>query len=171
MQFSDLTKERHSSRSFDPERAVDQGLLEHLLESASHAPSAVNLQPWKILVIKNQPGLDRIHAAYPRDWFMNAPIVVAVSGFRRDAWTRPSDGYNSLETDLAIYLYHFVLAAADVGLATCWISNFEPDVLAQALELAQDQEVFGLTPLGYAKTNQKATLQERKPWRTTVRWI
>ena len=149
MNFDQLVRTRYSQRSYDPERPVPQELLTQLLETAHWAPSAANRQPWQILVIQSAAALNRIHPAYPRDWFLAAPCVLAVKGWRSRAWTRAFDHYNSLETDLAILTDHLTLAAADLGLGTCWIANFDPLVLAEALELQADEVVFSLSPLGY----------------------
>lgn len=57
---------RRSIRAFKPEE-VPEKLIVKLLEIATHAPSAVNLQPWEFFVIKGQVLRD-LKAAYVRDY-------------------------------------------------------------------------------------------------------
>jgi nitroreductase len=150
MDFYQLARHRHSQRAYDNDRPIPKDLLDLLLDTARHAPSAANRQPWQILVIQSERMRDAVHAAYPRDWFMAAPCILVVKGLRAKAWTRAFDGYNSLETDLAILMDHLTLAATDLGLCTCWIANFDPEVLRQAINLADDEVVYSISPLGYA---------------------
>jgi hypothetical protein len=37
--------------------------------------------------------------------------------------------------------------------ATCWIANFDPQLLRVALGLTRHQEIFAITPLGYPRAD------------------
>ena len=43
-----------------------------------------------------------------------------------------------------------MLAAADRGVDNCWINFFDPDKLASALELPENEEILMLLDLGFA---------------------
>ena len=43
-----------------------------------------------------------------------------------------------------------ILAAADEGVDSCWINRLDPDELAKALELPQNEEILMAMDLGYA---------------------
>jgi nitroreductase len=149
MDFAEVVRTRSSIRDYDPARAVPRAVLERILEAGRLAPSASNRQPWKFLVISSSDALAKVRRCYARPWFQDAPHVLAVAGSVKAAWTRQADGWNSLETDLAIAMDHLVLAATSEGVGTCWIAAFQPDVLRAALGLGADQRVFAITPLGY----------------------
>ena len=51
--------------------------------------------------------------------------------------------------DLAIAMDHMILAAANAGLGTCWIANFDETAARQVLRLPDDVEPIIFTPLGY----------------------
>jgi nitroreductase len=53
MTVDEAIKTRRSTRAFLP-RPVDPGLLRGLLESARHAPSGGNLQPWRLYVLAGE---------------------------------------------------------------------------------------------------------------------
>ncbi|MBN2634315.1 MAG: nitroreductase family protein [Bacteroidales bacterium] len=164
MEYYDLIRTRESLRSYDAGRPVPREILERIIEAGRLAPSAANRQPWKFLVISDEPLLAKIRLCYHREWFREAPHVLVIIGLKDSAWTRNYDGYNSIETDTAIAMTHLVLAAQNEGVGTCWIAAFDPGLLREALELKQDQVVFGITPLGYPKAGyQKSTLKNRKP--------
>ena len=42
-----------------------------------------------------------------------------------------------------------ILAAAEVGIATCWIGGFGEDGIKKALSISDDARVVAVTPLGY----------------------
>lgn len=151
MDFTELITNRESIRNFDPDRPVSKEVLEKILDAGRLAPSACNDQPWKFLVVSSREMLEKIRACYHREWFKEAPHILVVLGYKDKAWVRRHDGYNSIETDLAIAMTHLILAAENEGVGTCWIANYDPKILAKALGLTGDQVVFSITPLGYQK--------------------
>ncbi|MDD4033713.1 MAG: nitroreductase family protein, partial [Bacteroidales bacterium] len=64
--------------------------------------------------------------------------------------------------DLAIAIDHLTLQATDLGLATCWVCNFNPEICVQELELPEGLEPAVLIPLGYPADEPDITRHERK---------
>ena len=150
MDFYDLVTKRCSIRSYERNKAVPDDVLRRILNAGRVAPSAANLQPWRFHVVQSEKMLQKIYSCYARGWIQSVPCFLIVSGNRDEAWVRRKDGYNSIETDLTIIMDHLVLAATFEGLGTCWIAAFDPDMLREALHLKPNEEVFAMTPLGYA---------------------
>jgi len=163
MDFHQLAATRRSVRSYDTGRAIPDDILLRILDAGRLAPSAKNLQPWKFHIVRSPEALEKAQASYSREWLRSAPCLLVVSGRRSGAWVRNLDGYNSLETDLAIVLDHLVLAATAEGLGTCWIAAFDPEVLRTALGLVTDDEIFAFTPLGYPAPGAVTAPKNRKP--------
>lgn len=149
MEFYDLIHVRESIRDYDPHNPVSKDILERILDAGHMAPSACNNQPWKILVIESAEMLEKVRACYHSKWFKDAPQILIVVGAKDKAWIRRDDGYNSIETDMAIAMTHLILAAENEGVGTCWVEAYNPKILRDALELDDNQVVFGITPLGY----------------------
>ncbi len=172
MELSDVIQYRVSVRNYDPEKQVPKEVLKRILEAGRLAPSATNAQPWKFLVISSAEMRSRVHESYTASWFRDAPIILVVTGSRKDAWTRSYDGYNSLETDLTIAMDHMILAAENEGVGTCWIEAYDPAKLRSALSLAEDDEVFSITPLGYPRSGFVKQIQKkRKPLEEIVTFL
>ena len=155
MEYSELIKNRESVRNYDPDRPVPGEIIGKILDAGRSAPSACNYQPWKFLVISSPPMLDKVHQCYRKEWFANAPHILVIVGLKDHAWVRSYDGYNSLETDVAIAMTHIILAATNEGVGTCWIAAFDPEVLRKALDLNDNQVVYCITPLGYPRSGYK----------------
>ena len=162
MEFYDLIHSRESVRNYDPDRPVTKEILERILDAGRLALSACNIQPYKFLVISSSEKLEKVRACYNRDWFKEAPHILIVMGLRDQAWNRSYDGYNSIETDVAIALTHIILAAENEGVGTCWIAAYNPVILKEALNLNENQLIFGITPLGYPKPGFIKTLNKKR---------
>lgn len=104
MKFIELTKERHSVRSYTA-RPVEQEKLDYILECARLAPSAVNKQPWKFMVVQSPEGKSKICQCYAREWMAEAPLYIIVCAVADEAWTRRYDGKNHADIDAAIATY------------------------------------------------------------------
>lgn len=162
MEFYDLIRSRESVRNYDPDRLVSKEILERILDAGRLAPSACNIQPYKFLVISSSEKLKKVRACYNRDWLKEAPHMLIVIGLRDQAWKRSYDGYNSIETDVAIALTHIILAAENEGIGTCWIAAYNPVILKEALNINENQLIFGITPLGYPKPGFIKTLNKKR---------
>ena len=167
-----MIRSRESIRNYDPERKVPEEVLSRILEAGRLAPSAGNRQPWTFILVSSDAKLREVKESYSRAWFHDAPHVLAVVGDKTKSWVRPYDGYNSIETDLAIAMDHMILAAENEGAGTCWIIAFDYDKLAVALGLSENEVVYCITPLGYPKAGfRKKENKTRKPFGEIVKRI
>jgi nitroreductase len=151
MEYSELIRKRESVRNYDPYRPVPKEVMERILDAGRMAPSACNYQPWKFLVISSPVLLEKVRACYPRPWFKDAPHILVILGLKDQAWVRSYDGYNSIETDVAIAMTHIILAAENEGVGACWVEAYNPALLIEAINPGESQLIFGITPLGYTK--------------------
>jgi nitroreductase len=148
MQFMELIKKRHSIRAYKSNK-IESEKLEQILEAARVAPTAANRQAFKIVVISTEGRQEELKAIYNRDWFVKAPVIIGICSQPQKAWKR-SDGKNYADIDAAIVMDHIVLAAADLGLGTCWIGAFDPKAAREILKLEEGLEPIAFTPIGYA---------------------
>ena len=172
MEYTELIRSRESIRNYDPNRPVPKEILVKILEAGRLAPSACNYQPWKFLVISSSVMLEKVRVCYQRDWFKDAPHVLVILGLKDQAWKRSYDGYNSIETDVAIAMTHIILAAENEGVGACWVEAYNPAVLKDAINQGENQLIFGITPLGYTKSGfKKASEKNRKSLEEIVEFI
>lgn len=167
MDFEQLIKQRYSVRHYKDTQVEDEKLQE-VLNAARLAPSAANRQPIRIVVIRTKDWEDKLRTIYNRDWFIQAPIIICVVGLPGKAWTR-YDGSNYYLVDAAIAMDHMILAAANLGLGTCWIAAFNPDAAKEVLNLSDNEEPVVFTPLGYPADQHGE--KERKELQELVQYI
>ncbi|NLI89129.1 MAG: nitroreductase [Epulopiscium sp.] len=167
MSLESIVKQRYSVRKFK-DKEVEKDKISQILELVRMAPSAVNLQPWHFMVIRDKELKDRIANTYNRDWLKKAPVIIVACGNHDESWKR-RDGKDHCDIDLAIAVDHLTLAAAEQGLGTCWVCNFDSKECAQILELADNLEAIALIPLGYPLSDEiKET--PRKAFDEIVSW-
>ena len=170
--FLDLAEKRRSVRAYKPDD-VPEELLQTVLEAGRLAPSACNKQPWRFIVVRSETVRRALGAAYAREWFWKAPLVIAVCILPKEAWTRSHDGKNYAMADGALAMDHLQLAAAELGLGTCWIAAFDPATAREILGLPDGVEIVGMTPLGFPDVETNPRVRSRRPLGETVmkeRW-
>ena len=143
--FMRILKSRYSCHSFN-KYPVSESKLRMILEAGRLAPSAQNLQPTRIWVVKSEDALARlrtVHHCY------GAPVVLIVGCRNEEAWVRECDGIISAKTDAAIVLTHLMLTATDAGLANMWIWDFNPGKIREALPETREHGIYGLLAIGH----------------------
>ena len=158
MEFTELIQKRYSVRSYksDP---VEQDKLDHILESARMAPTAANRQPFRLIVSQTGGRISDFKRVYDRDWFVQAPLIICACAYPEKGWVR-YDGKSYVDVDVAIAMDHLILAAANLGLGTCWIASFNVDAARDVFCLPDELDPIVLSPLGYP--NDKPSRKERK---------
>lgn len=149
MEFLETIESRYSVRGYEP-TPVEPEKIQAILEAARIAPTASNRQPFRIIVIDTAANRDRLQKIYAREWFSEAPVVIAVCSIPTEAWVR-SDGKNYSDVDAAIVMDHIVLSATAMGLGTCWVAAFDPRAARELLQLEKTWEPLAFTPIGYRR--------------------
>ncbi len=167
MEFFDLIGNRYSVRSYRP-TPVEKDTLDRILEAAVIAPTAANRQPFRLIVIPTRGREAALGRVYPRDWFVQAPLVICACGVEAEAWTR-RDGKSYVDVDVTIAMDHLILAAHALGLGTCWIGAFDAAAAREVLGLEPGLEPLAFTPLGYPADAPRP--KKRRPVSELVRFL
>jgi nitroreductase len=104
--------------------------IRRVLEAGRKAPSAFHSQPWHFIVVENERLKRRV--ADPQHWAANAPIMIVALGLENPEesdvhYPQYLDSIKEYHEngeyllDVGIAFEHVILAATDLGLATCWM--------------------------------------------------
>jgi len=167
MDFSELVKNRYSVRAYKPDPVEDEKLAA-VLEAARLAPTAANRQPFLLFVIDTKGREEELSRIYHREWFVQAPLIICACGLPGEVW-KGEHGRDYLGVDVAIAMDHLILAAAELGLGTCWIGAFDAEAAREILNLPEDADPIVFTPLGYPADTPKP--KERKPLDEIARYL
>lgn len=167
MDYFDLIGQRYSVRSYKPD-AVEDEKLRKVLEAGVIAPTACNLQPFKLTVMPVDKHFDTLKKICPASFFTQAPLVIGIYADTNAAWVR-KDGKSFADVDAAIVMDHIILAATALGLGTCWIGAFNAQAASDAAGLGAGFEPIAFTPLGYPAS--PAPVKQRKALEDMVLWL
>lgn len=170
MEFTEVITNRYSCKKYDG-RKVPQEALNAILEAGRAAPTAKNLQEQHVYVLESPEALAKVDAATPCRY--NAGTVLAVAFNKNNVFTYPGGKRTSGVEDASIVATHMILAAANAGVDSCWLNFFDPDALAAALGLPEEEEILMLMDLGFAAegAGPLANHSSRKPLTETVSYL
>lgn len=152
MNFIELAKERYSLRSFDTKK-VEQEKLDLILKAGQLAPTAVNYQPQRILVIESDEALAKLKDCTV--YHFNAPMVLLICANKDEAWKRTYDGKVHTDIDGSIVATHMMLQATELGLGTTWVGHFDPAAIRNAFNIPSNLEPVCIFPIGYPSRDAK----------------
>lgn len=137
------------------DKPIPQDALQKILEAGRLAPSSKNSQPWHFIVIREKETLRKISELTPTGAHIaKAPLAIAVL---MDCAKLP-------DVDGARAIQNMVLAAWDLGVGACWVTNFYDDGVKDLLSAPQRMKLVSVIPFGYP-TELKTT---RKKIRKTL---
>jgi nitroreductase len=178
-EFLKLCRARKSVRRF-ADRTVEREKIELCLEAARRAPSADNMQPWRFLVFDDQEKKAQLadavfHGAYaPSKRFTAAPVLVCMVIKENLLVNRVAGAVQGTQwqlVDAGIGGEHFVLAAAEQGLGTCWIGWYDGRALIKHLGLrGKGYKPVALIALGYPAPDVSTSERPRKPLSDIAFW-
>jgi nitroreductase len=139
---------RRSVRKYE-KRSIPPATMRQLLDSARLAPSANNRQEWSIVVVTDAALLGKLIPVVGGQRFVGecSAFLVGVA----------EPGASLPAVDIAIALDHLSLRAVELGLGTCWIGDFDPDGLKDALGIPSDMDIPICMTLGYPERVPSAT--------------
>lgn len=144
----DAIKKRRSIRKYK-NQVVEPEKIEELLKAAMLAPTALNLQPWRFVVVRNKELLNRIPTFHPYSNMMkSADSCILVMGDRN---VTKKDEY--IYCDCSAAIMNMLLQASELGLGTCWCA-IAPDqgriqAFRENFDLAENLLPVAMVALGY----------------------
>jgi nitroreductase len=171
--FIEISKRRVTTRKFD-KRPVEQEKLSKILEAGRWAPTAVNYQPQRILVLNTAESLEKVrhfctfgydekYAKLAEEcddkehgqnvFYYGAPLVLFVCYDKTACWQHPQSGKSSGETDATIVATHMMLEAASIGLGTVWISYYDEEKAKKLLDIPENWQPVCMLYVGYPAEN------------------
>ncbi|MCL3781082.1 nitroreductase [Prolixibacteraceae bacterium JC049] len=168
MTLQEIIEKRYSVRSY-LDKPVEEEKLLKVLNAGRLAPSAVNFQPWKFVVVKDSENKKAFESVYHRDWFNQAPVYIIICADHTQSWKRAADEKDHADIDAAIAIDHMTLMAIELGLGTCWVCNFYTDQCREKLNMPEHMEPVAILSLGYP-ANETTPNKKRKSLDDVVIW-
>jgi nitroreductase len=180
--------ERRAVRSYES-KPIPREIINKIIEAANQAPSAMNSQPWRFVVVEDREFHRKLtEAAIPKSKkilepfkdvnteryqsimkryeeledpiYYSAPVIIFVIG---------SGKFVDLSCPLACE--NIMLAAYSLGLGSCWV-HFgslvtDNEEIRKELELSDDERIYGPIIIGYTQNFPEPPPKEEP----RVKWI
>jgi nitroreductase len=142
MEFYEVLQSRRSVRQYKNQK-VDRKVLEKLIDSARIAPSGVNRQEWKFVVVDDEDLKGKIAEACDYGKFIaQASVCIAVCSHT---------GAVTPVEDCAAACENIMLSAVAEGLGTCWVgsrNNKHTETVEALIRCPQGWELMALLAVG-----------------------
>ncbi len=147
MEFKELVRERFSCRKF-ADTPVEKEKLEQILSDGLTAPTAKNLQPYKIWVLQSEEAVENVNKVTRCGY--GAPLFLLIGADRKEAWVREFDKANFADVDGSIVATQLMLSIHDQGLRSVWVGWFDAPQLQEIYPETKDYDLVAILPVGYA---------------------
>jgi len=163
MNVIDLIKRRRSVREF-LDKPVSRQALERIVDSARFAPTARNVQPWEFVVVTDKVMLERIGQICEHGKFISrsAACILVFS----------QDTKYYLE-DCCAATQNAMLAAAALGIGSCWVAGDKKPYAAMFNELCRVPshcKLVSLIALGYPSSKTAFRETAKRPLTEVLHW-
>ncbi len=162
MDVKEAIEGRRSIRRYE-KREISDDIIRKLIDSARLAPSGLNAQPSRYLVVKDQKtkSLLRENEVFPQDFVCKAPVII-VCCTDPGAYRKNVEGLDNTDEvrairDLSIASSFLVLRAAELGLGTCYVGWVDERKIKEVLGILGKYLVPYVITAGYPAEQPKAT--------------
>ncbi len=184
MELDDCIHGRRAIRLYE-DKPVDRQLLESILNAGIWAPSGVNEQPWRFIVIQDKNIIKSLSDSIKTilldfEWtdqfkdalsseldtiFYSAPALVIINVAKDEQW-------HTIRTlDCGLAAQNMMLKAHDVGLGSCFIGfgNYlnEDEAAKDKVGIPSDHEVLACMVFGYPGEAPEPKSRELK----VINWL
>jgi len=166
MNLLDLARKRKSVRKY-LDRPVEAEKIEALSEVARRAREAYNACD-AALVIADDPILkEKLKSAIVSGWQGKINLWLYTSAFPAAMVLLGRSGGSAEEIrplflpPACMMLETVILAAAEMGLGTCWMAGFNPAAVRKVLQLPPEWQPIIVSPLGYSAQKEVVGLISR----------
>lgn len=149
-----LIKVRRSIREYTDKIPSDD-IIKSVIEAGRWAPSGLNNQPWRFVIIKDKNTIDKISTFTKYSKIIrSAPTLIAVFMDKDESYNRDKD----LQA-IGACIENMLLTIHALGLGSCWLGEIlnRKDEVAECLSLPKSYELMAVITLGYPKSKRQTS--------------
>lgn len=161
MELDKCIKSRRSCRDY-LDKEIPMDLIGEILEAASYAPSAGNMQNWKFIVVSDEKKkCDMAKACINQAWMNEAPIhIVVCNDISKMEELYGDRGGNYSIQACAGAGQNIMLKAHELGLGTCWVGGFDENAVKNILNIPDNIRIEMIITLGYPNSLDKESRRD-----------
>lgn len=152
-------------------KEISDDMLTTIVSAAMPAPSTADVQPWEIIAIRSKEQKQALAQAMldshlrpntggeqRRHWLADAPLVLVVCLDHTRAKVRFGERGEKVFgiQDTGFAIQNMRLVGLENGVKSCLLREFDPNLVAQSLELPRHVEPLILIVMGFSSIEPKA---------------
>jgi len=155
MSLLDAMLSRRSIRRYEKKK-MPEDILKRILEAGRQSPSADNRQPWHFIVLTDDGIREKLSHGRWNTFVKDSAFTIVGCAYVGDA-----EGRRWSTVDTTIALENMVIAACALGVGSCWVGDFQEEMVKRLLNIPEDWSVISLVTFGYPA--EKPTSRSKKP--------
>ncbi len=155
----ELIKSRRSIRHF-LNKPVEDEIIYKVLDAGRWAPSGLNNQPWKFVIIKNQNLKQKIgELSHYKRIFIEAPVLIGIFLDTNSIYHREKDIMG-----IGACFENILLAIHALGLGGVWLGEIlkAKKEVSEILNLDEHLELMGFIAFGYPDKEKIKNLKSQR---------
>jgi len=139
-------------------------MILEILRLAQLAPSAGNLQAYKVRILKSREEKEKLKQATfsKQESIVSAPVAFLICADAEESGKRYMERGENLYSiqDATIFTAYVQLAIASLGLVSVWVGAFSEAEVINALSLPKNLRPVAIVPFGYADGEPKERVRK-----------
>jgi nitroreductase len=162
--FFETVRHRHSVRTYQSDMPVEKEKLHAIIETACSAPSAGDLQAYKIIVVSNAAKRQALaSAAHDQHFIASAPVCLVFCAEPDRSAEKYGERGRTLYAiqDTTIAAAYAQLAVVAAGMTSTWVGYFDEEKVRNVLTLDKSLTPIAMLSLGYPAELPEPTKRRR----------
>ncbi|MCS7231403.1 MAG: nitroreductase [Elusimicrobiota bacterium] len=159
MELLEIIKSRRSIRNYK-NKPVEEENITKILEAARWAPSGLNNQPWKFIIVQNSNTIKQISKFTKYSYIIEkAPSLIVVLLDKNLSYNREKD-----IQAIGACIQNMLLMCHSLGLGACWIGEIlnRKEEVEKFLGIPNHLELMAVITIGYPYEEDIKTSSNRK---------
>jgi nitroreductase len=171
MDFFETVDKRRSTRVFQA-KEVDTQTIKKILDTINLAPSAGDVQSYRISVVKSKKTKEELmFACLDQECVAQASVIFIFSADKKQSEIKyGARGYELYAVqDATIAAAYCQLTATALGLSSVWVGGFDPLEVSRLINAEPEEVPVAIIPVGYS--NEMPERTGRKQLKELVREV
>lgn len=147
MELDDVINKRYSVRKLSSKK-VEKEKVDQILEAARIAPTAVNYQPQRILVLEDPENLEKLKAC--TRYHFHAPLAMILCYDKTVSW-KDKHQREFGGVDVSIVATYMMFKLFDLGLGSTYVGAFDYKEVIKQFNIPENYVPVLILPIGYPR--------------------
>ncbi|QQG38940.1 MAG: nitroreductase family protein [Candidatus Woesearchaeota archaeon] len=151
MDIKEAIEKRRSARNYN-NKNISWELLDEILDAGRYAPSAGNIQTWKVIIVTGAKDKQKIAlCCLNQEWINKASVALILCSnlsILKKHYEKEAERYSRL--NIGAVAQNIMLRATSLGISNCWVDTFESKSLRRHFKIPEEIIPEVIITLGFS---------------------